>query len=129
MAIACSVTRATGDGVLPFGDQDGADAARLAELLQRVGRGHEALRLADDDDGRGQGAGRAALAAPPVADEARQRDFDLRERDVLAARQQVGGDARLGPGSGLGRAHKVLQRRVSPAIISSASGGPHSPAS
>jgi hypothetical protein len=110
-------------GVLPFGNQDGAHAARFAELLERVGGGDEPVGLADDDHGRGQRAGRTALAFAPVAHDARERDFDLRERDVVAAREQ-----RVGNLAGA-RTHSVLQRRPSAFIISSASRGPHSPAS
>ena len=123
MAIAFSVDARDRRRVLPLGDQDRADAARLAELLERVGRGDEPVGLADDDDGRGQRAAGPRLRGA-VADDARQRDLDLRERHVAAVGSRPSGILTAWRG-----AHSVLQRRPSAAIIASASRGPHSPAS
>ena len=93
-----------------------AARARRRRPTSRVG-------FADDDDGRGQGARRPALAAAAVADEARQRDFDL-GRTARRARPAAGLRRRSA-----GATHSVLQRRPSAAIMASASRGPHSPAS
>ena len=113
-----------GRRVLSLGDENGPHAAHFAEMLERLRGIDQPIRFADDDDGRGEGACRPALAVPAVANDARQGGFDLRERDVLP----VGQEARVH--LGVARGHRVLQRRPpSAAIILSASVGPHSPAS